>query len=246
MIFCLGIETVKHIEPLRYFGADKAYMLYLEKKPLFSLFRKEVVRQANEILKEPLQEKEVKVYDFAKTMATIVKIVKAEKAASNIVYLNLDGPPNYASAAMITAMMEDCETFYTPTVDHQITDIKMFQDDKGNLIGLAKQVREPVMVPKFQLNMPAEDLVKGLRVWMARKEKKGIMSDNLVIKDLKEAKLMGIHNDDSEIKQAAKMYYRRHFLSAWEELGWVQKDKNTGKHDITDEGVVAGKVFYVD
>jgi hypothetical protein len=135
VIFCLGIETVKHIAPLKYFGADKAYMLYLERKSLFQVFRTEVSKQANKILREGLVEVEVKVYDFTKTMACLLEIVKKEKAAGNIVYMNLDGPPNYAAAAMITAMMEDCETFYTPTADHQITDIKMFQGSDGTGTG---------------------------------------------------------------------------------------------------------------
>jgi hypothetical protein len=229
VIFCLGIETVKHIAPLKYFGADKAYMLYLERKSLFQVFRKEVSKQ---------------VYDFTKTMACLLEIVKKEKAAGNIVYMNLDGPPNYAAAAMITAMMEDCETFYTPTADHQITDIKMFQDAKGNLIGLSKEVTEPVLVPKFQLRMPPEDLVKGLRVWKERKFSKKLMKDALMVEDLEKKDLMGIHNG-SGATQSAKMYYRRHFLDEWVKLGWLEKD-GADKYAMTEKGEVAVRVFYLE
>jgi hypothetical protein len=244
VIFCLGIETVKHIAPLKYFGADKAYMLYLERKSLFQVFRTEVSKQANKILREGLVEVEVKVYDFTKTMACLLEIVKKEKAAGNIVYMNLDGPPNYAAAAMITAMMEDCETFYTPTADHQITDIKMFQDAKGNLIGLSKEVTEPVLVPKFQLRMPPEDLVKGLRVWKERKFSKKLMKDALMVEDLEKKDLMGIHNG-SGATQSAKMYYRRHFLDEWVKLGWLEKD-GADKYAMTEKGEVAVRVFYLE
>ncbi len=242
VVFCLGIETVKHIEPLKYFGADRAYMLYLDRKSLFQVFRKEVSKQANKILREGLVEVEVKVYDFAKTMARLIEIVKKEKAAGNIVYMNLDGPPNYAAAAMVTAMMEDCETFYTPTVGHQITDIKMFQDAKGNLVGLSKEVKEPILVPKFQLKMPSEDLVKGLRVWKERKDSKKLMKDGLMVEDLDKKDLMGIHNG-SGASQSAKMYYRRHFLDEWVKMGWLEKDRSD-KYAMTEKGEVATKVFF--
>jgi hypothetical protein len=245
VIFCLGIETVKHISPLRYFGADKAYMLYLEKKPLFKVFRKEVADQANRILKEPLVEAEVKVYDFAATMAKIISIIRKEKALENIVYLNLDGPPNYASAAMISAMMEDCETFYTPTQDHLITDVKMFQDNDGKLVGLAREVKDPVMVPKFQLRMPDEDIVRGLRVWKERRDKNCLMSDAKMVEALRDKGLMGKHNSEKDASQKAKMYYRRHFVEEWEYLGWMVKSGKS-RYAITQKGEVAIQVFYAD
>ena len=245
VVFCMGIETVKHIAPLEYFGADRAHMLFLENKPLFKAFRKEVSKRANKILSEPLEEVEVKVYDFTSTMAELLKIVRKEKEAGKVVYMNLDGPPNYAAAAMITAMMEDCLTFFTPTIDHQIIDTKMFQDDDGNLIGLSKKVKDPVVVPKFQLRMPAEEVVKGLRVWRNRNEKGWIMTDAAVVEDLRKEKLMGKHNDVEKVTQSAKMYYRRHFKDKWEYLGWMEKDPN-GKYALTEKGEVAADVFYVE
>ncbi len=245
VIFCMGIETVKHIAPLRYFGADRAYMLYLENKALFKVFRKEVSKQANEILSEPLEEVEVKVYDFTSTMAELLRIVRKEKEAGNVVYMNLDGPPNYAAAAMITAMMEDCLTFFTPTIDHQIIDAKMFQDEDGNLVGLSKDVEDPVVVPKFQLRMPAEEVVKGLRVWRNRMEKGWIMTDTAMVEDLRKENLMGKHNHEGKVSQSAKMYYRRHFKDKWEYLGWMEKD-HKGRYVLTEKGEVAADVFYVE
>ncbi len=82
--------------------------------------------------------------------------------------------------------------------------------------------------------MPAEEVVKGLRVWKNRKEKGRIMTDAAVVEDLQKEKLMGKHNHVEKVTQSAKMYYRRHFKDKWEYLGWMEK------------GEVAADVFYVE
>ncbi|MDO9538188.1 MAG: hypothetical protein Q7J68_07705 [Thermoplasmata archaeon] len=63
------------------------------------------------------------------------------------------------------------------------------------------------------------------------------------MEDLKDAKLMGIHNTGKEVTQNAKMYYRRHFVDEWVRMGWLEKD-GAGKCFLTEKGEVAVNVFY--
>lgn len=245
MIFCMGLETVRHTKPMEHFLIDKAYMLYLARKPIFEAFRKRVTELTKKILREDLIQVEVKVYDFADTLALILDIVRKEREQHSVIYINIDGPPVYASAAMVAAMMEDCQIFYSPTLESHITDIKKFQDDKGNLVGLTRNVNKPVSIPKLQLQLPPKDLVQGLRIWRMRKEKKWLMSDKVMIEQLLEAQLMDEKKyKGSENRQNAKMYYRRHFVDEWKHLGWITKD-SAEKWQLTEEGKVATRIFYL-
>ncbi len=242
VIFCLGFETVKVLQPLDYYKADKAYMLCMTKGKGYKIFRDEVVKQ---IKKKEVEfvEKEMIVYKFADCLKELYRILQEEKGAGNHIYVNIFGTPAYSAAAMVACMMKGAIPFFAGTKKYTIEDPKQYFV-KGKPVGISSEVWDPMELPIFHLEPPKEDVIEALRVWKNRKDKKHIMTDSAIIEDLEKNGLMQnvYEKGRKKVSQNAKMQYRRRFLEKWLKKQWVEQYER-GKYRLTDYGDVVVEVF---
>jgi hypothetical protein len=240
VISCVSFETVKVLDPIFYYKADKAYLIYSSDTEPYVDFYNEVSSKLN---KKRIPFEPVKIYysDFDVVLKNVRRIIKKENEAGNHVYVNLGaGPQIYSSAAMIASMMEGAIPFYAPTKDFTVDkqDIKdvFYIDDKP--VGNTKTVDDPKEIPLFKIQPPDPDLVKALSIWKEVTEKIKIRPTKDVILELyKNGMLDKIWEDDRELKQSqsALMRYRRKYLERFEGKKWIEK-KDRGEYIITEEG----------
>jgi hypothetical protein len=240
IVFCLGFETVKVLDPIDYYKADRAYMLCMTKTEGYKAFQKEIRRQMK---KKPVEfiEVETTVYQFADCLKELYHILQIEKNAGNHVYVNVFGTPAYSAASMVACMMYDAVPFFAGTKEYTVGAEKFFIN--GRPMGASKEVHDPLELPTFHLEPPDKKVVKALQIWKKRKEKGWIMTDTKIIEDLETEGLMkNVRDDRNRITQKAKMQYRRRFLEKWLSEKWVEP-VGRGKYELTDYGKVVVEVF---
>ena len=254
-ISCVTFETVKIVKPICYLGrVDRVYLLHYERpdpekeRLVYLEFYDEVVRQ----LKEEgacgeILERNVKVYRFKDVMAELMSILRAERREGNDIYINVSaGTSEFVTAATIASMMIDRVTPYTVgTKDYTVDDkdLKVYFDG-DRPVGIAKDVYDPNILPTFHIEMPPDDLVRGLKVLKEKRDKGHHITYVSMIEALKAVGCWK-RDETKEIKdrdQAEKMYYARHFIEEWVQRGWVDKDQR-GRPSLTEDGVMVIEVF---
>jgi len=245
VISCVSFETVKVVEPILYYRADKAYLIHSSTKRPYIDFFNEVVKQLKK-KRIPCEEIDIYYGDFSLVMKSVREIIRKEKAKGNHVYVNIGaGPQVYSSAAMIASMMEGAVPFNAPTEEWTVKDAtKVFYED-GRPVGNARKVKDPVRIPVFDVNPPDPQLVRGLSIWKQITEKWKIRPTREIMASFEENGLIDdIWEDDRRKKhsQSALMRYRRNYLEKWESEGWIQKDRR-GKYSLTDQGEMILEIF---
>jgi hypothetical protein len=233
VIACVAFETVKIVKPALYYKADKVYLLHQAEKAPYDKFLNEVETQ----LKDARIETEsirLDINKFQVVLREVLRLIQAEKAAGNHVYINIGaGPTIYCAAALIAGMMEGVEAFNVGVSKFQVDFEKYFVD--GKPIGLAKEVYDPTPLPKFEIKPPKAELVQGLKVYDKMLSEKAIMSTPNVVRRMEKEGLMAKVCDDKErVTQSAVMRFRRNFLEPWLRNGWVQRDGR--KYCLTTTG----------
>ena len=240
VVFCLGFETVKVLDPIAFYKADRVYMLCMTKTEGYKAFQKEIARQMK---KKPIEflEVETTVYQFADCLKELYQILQVEREAGNHVYVNVFGTPAYSAASMVACMMHDATPFFSGTKEYTIGAENYFV--KGKPMGISKAVYDPLELPTFHLESPDEKVVKALRVWKKRKDQGWITTDTKIIEDLEADGLMkDVRDDRRRVTQKAKMLYRRRFLEKWLKKQWVEP-AGRGKYELTEYGKVVVEVF---
>lgn len=260
VISCVTFETVKIIKPIEYLeNVKRVYLLHWgesrtneKKTELYGAFYEEVERQLkNDQNITDIREIKVKVFLFQEVLKKLLSILCMEREERNEIYINVSGGTSeYGAAATIAAMMvPEVTPFTVATKDYTVSggDIKIYFDNKTDKpIGLAKTVYNPFELPVYPIEIPPEDLVRGLRVLREKKEKQHITSYSKMIEGIKDA---GAWTRKEQKKprdrlQSDKMYYARHYIDQWIKREWVLKDKR-GNLTITDAGLMVTDVFYL-
>ncbi len=246
VVFCLGFETVKVLKPLEYYKADRAYMLCMTKAEGYKAFKKEIERQLKKTSIEFLAI-ETTVYRFSDCLKELYKILHMEKEAGNHVYVNIFGTPAYSAASMVACMMLDAVPFFAGTRKYTIADPKEYFVD-GRPMGISSEVYDPLELPTFSVTPPPENIVRTLKVFREKKEKKHSTTYRAMIDSLEPLGLMERKEDTKGGKkvknklQSDKMFYRRHYIDKWIKEGWVKEDKDGGL-GLTKAGEMVTKVF---
>jgi hypothetical protein len=245
VISCVSFETVKIVNPILYYKADKVYLIHSSSKRPYIDFFNEVAKQLKKY-KIPYEELDIYYGDFSIVMKNVREIIKKEKAEENHVYVNIGaGPQVYSSAAMIASMMEGAVPFNAPTEEWTVKDATKVFFENGKPVGNAKKVKDPVKIPVFDVTPPDPELIQGLSIWKEVTDKWKIRPTKEVMIALEENKLLyDIWEDDRRKKysQSALMRYRRNYLEKWESEGWIQKDRR-GKYSLTDQGKMILNIF---
>jgi hypothetical protein len=254
---CVTFETVKVTSPIAYMGkVDRVYLLHYIRSDemgvenIYGSFYQEVVRQLREEQGiEDIRPIRVKVYRFPDVLQEMVKMLSTERDEGNTVYVNISAGPNeYAAAAAIASMMVDnARPFTVGTEDFQVPEEDLTIYFEGDTpVGMSKKVFDPRDLPCFHIDMPEEDVVRGLRVLKDRLEKGHRTSYAAMIGALKEKGCWERppEEDSRGVTQSEKMYYSRHFIHEWMENKWVGRDRR-GRLELTDDGRTVTEVFYV-
>lgn len=245
IICCVSFETVKVLDPIRYYRADRVHIIHSGKKAPYIHFFNHV---RNVIESEGIECEDHDIYyaNFTDVMKTVRAIIIKEKEEGNHVHVNVGaGPQIYSSAAMVASMMEGAVPFNAPTEEFSVKDPEKVFFKDGKPVGNASKVKDPVEIPTFEVKAPDPDLIKGLRIWLDVTSKYRSLSTTEVMKELEENGLLEDIWDDERRKkrsQSALMRYRRNFQDKWEELGWIEKDSR-GKYSITEQGRMMLEIF---
>jgi predicted transcriptional regulator len=245
VISCVTFETVKITDPIKFYKADKVYLLHMADRKIYKQFLDAVESTLKDIEIE-YEKVYTTIYEFTPTLKELLKIIRTEKALGNHVYVNVEaGPQIYGAAAIVACMMEGGHPFFVGTKTFTIKEDKYFDGDTP--IGLSREVYDPMEVPTFRLKRPKEHVVQAFRIWNEMRKNGKIMTDNLIINALEQNNLIGDIYDEGgrKISYKAKMGYRRKYLEKWISEGWIKKT-DRGRYDITEFGEVAVEAFIQD
>ncbi len=238
VISCVTFETVKIVEPILAYKADRVYLLYWAQEGVYQKFIDEVIRQLEDHPIEiiPIEEQ---ILEFEPMIKIMVDIIKKERNQDNHVYVNISaGSRIFSSAALIASMLEGGHPFDVRTKDFMIKKEAYFDDDKP--IGISKSVHDPVSIPPFKIQPPDKKLLQGLKYWKQIEEKKGYVNQIRVIEKFHEINLMNdvfekTYSGKQRISGKAQMRFRRRFLEKWVLQGWVEKEQR-GRYQISAMG----------
>ncbi len=245
VICCVSFETVKVLDPIKFYKADRVHLIHSGKKSPYVDFFNHVT----DVLDKtgvPWEGHDIYYANFTDVMKTMRMIIRKEKVEGNHVYVNVGaGPQIYSSAAMITSMMEGAIPFNAPTKEFTVKDHEKVFFQNGKPIGNASKVKDPVEIPTFEVQPPDTNLIKALSIWEVTTQKYKRFATTEVLKELEIAGMMDdIWEDDRRKKrsQSALMRYRRNFLEKWENLGWIEKN-NRGRYSLTGQGKMMLDIF---
>ncbi|MBN1390513.1 MAG: hypothetical protein JXA22_07720 [Candidatus Thermoplasmatota archaeon] len=245
VISCVSFETVKIVQPILDYKADRVHLLHSGREPPYIDFFDHVTSELDR-MGIPWEEHNVFYSKFSDVMKKVREIIIREREQGNHVYVNVGaGPQIYSSAAMVASMMEGGTPFNAPTEEWTVKDVKKVFYEKGKPVGNARKVKAPVEIPVFEVNPPEENLVKGLTVWKDVTDRYRTRPTKEIMTALEEKGLMyDIWEDDRGRKysQSALMRYRRNFLEKWESKGWIRND-GRGLYSITEQGGMILEIF---
>lgn len=266
MIACVTFETAKVVEPALYYEVNKVHIIRYLKDPtseggkIYDSF----CNRVTELLREesPL-DVEVSIHnervsDFSTMLRTVLSIIQCEmrEEPGCELYVNISaGTPEYAAASAIASMMVDgvipfsvgSKEYTVPT--ERIPEIYYVD---GNPVGLTKATYDPRVLPSYNIDMPDEALIKGLRILNERNEAGLPVTSGKMIVALKDA---GLWYRDTEARsedrksnqrQTEAVYYQRDFITKWLRSGWIEKDERRNRYVITDEGRNFITTFFTD
>ncbi|MHC1709396.1 MAG: DUF6293 family protein [Methanomassiliicoccales archaeon] len=256
VVACVVFETYKIVQPIQYLkGAGKVYLIHWVSKrnpeggSVYKDFFSRNVDMLGDIVgPSNIIEIAAEVYDFKKMLATILSILREERAEGNEVFINISsGPSEYAAAATIASMMvPGVRPFSVRTREWQISGEERIRElyyEDGVPVGQSRSVYDPEDLPIFHIAMPEQRLVEGLRILDSKIKAKKSTSYASVINDLRTVGLWR-EGPGPKVTQGDKMYYLRNFLEPWIANGWVERVGKRGL-TITDAGRHVAEMFYL-
>ncbi|MFO8050887.1 MAG: DUF6293 family protein [Thermoplasmatota archaeon] len=243
VISCVTFETVKIVKPVMHFQADLVYLLHHNNmKQPYTDFLDEVVKQLKE---KGIEYKtvEVDLFHFEPLMRTLIGIMDKEKEKGNHIFVNMEaGTSIYSAASLIASMMKDAITFNVGTKVFQVRDPAVYYDN-DRPVGLAKDVKEPFILPRYRIKEPNREQVRALSIWKEVLESFGTRQTRRVIRRLEEEGLMKDTTDDrGKVTHGANMKFRRKYLKHWLGQGWVSSEGSSNYH-LTDNGMMVLDIF---
>ena len=266
MVACVTFETSKVVEPALYYEINKIHIVRYLKDPAsesartYDSFCRRVRERLEQESPRPI-EVEVhneRVSDFAVMLRTVLSIIQGENQGDEDceIYVNISaGSPEYSAAAAVAAMMvPGTIPFSVNTKEYTVSNDRIediyFVD--GEPVGLTKSTYPPRAVPVYQIQIPEEHLVRGLRVLDSRSRAKLSITSGGMVPALKEAGVWYRDTDTDDPvkkenqKQTEAVYYQRDFISKWLKNGWIRKDDLVSKYVLTEDGLNVISTFYLE
>lgn len=192
------------------------------------------------------------VYDFQEMLKVIFSIMTEERSSpfknKNPIYVNISaGTSEFSAAALIASLMfENIIVFSVPTDEYTIKNEneKLYYDEKGKFIGLAKSVKDPRPINSFKVPCPDIYDILALRKY----SENSFPSATRMIKILEEDNLWRKPGEETpDPKKDAlvnkKMRFQRQFIDKWMKDGLIERE-GRGKYSLTAHGKFAIDTYY--
>jgi len=250
VISCTTFETIKVSDPIVYYEADRAHIIYMskegdERKGFFEGLVDDIVNQVRSKRDVEIITHNAVVYRYSDMLRLVNSIIKSEREEFGRfvdIYVNISsGSSEYAAAAMCACMMDPHAIPFTVRVKEHNVPVEKYREliGEGAPFGDAKSVYTPRMVETFSIQPPQEELVKYL-AFIASLEDKAYTNTS-VMKLMEKAGLWK-YNDDGKGKNSGSMQFRRTVLEPLEENGWIEKPTKN-RWDITVSGKAILDIF---
>ncbi len=188
------------------------------------------------------------VTDFSEMLKTVYNILMDEydEDPNADIFINISaGSSEYAAASMMSSMMfptsipftVSTKEYHVPTSNYYLEDVP---------VGLARSVKTPRTVQRYNIESPDRSLVLGLTILNRLTVENRAPKGPEVISNLKENGLWFRPEFSSESRSRTEsVYYHRDFIKEWEKRGWVYKDKHERRYHLSEEGKSIINTFYI-
>lgn len=232
VIACVTFDVAKIVDPAIHYEATRIHLVHFGQGLYREFFNEVCDRLSKELPKAEIVEHEVEVYNFNKMLNTVLTVISTEKKRTEgmvDIYVNVSaGTSEYSAAALMASMMADgVMPFNVPTSEFQVSEdrIKDVYYNDGRPIGMAKKVKDPVMISTYTVDRPDEKQVLGLAILNDHLTRRSAVSAASVIPDLAEKGLINVSYVAGTNKpdQNTVMNYQRNFMDQWIKNGWVER-----------------------
>ena len=253
VISCTTFETIKVSDPIVFYEADRAHIIYMSKK---DDDRREFYEGlVDEIKEQILSKRDVEifthnsvVYRYSDMLRKVNDIIKSEREQFGRfvdIYVNISsGSSEYAAAAMCACMMNPNTIPFTVRVkDHNIPiDKYKSMMEEGSPFGDAKTVFSPRMVETFNIDPPQEEMVRYLAFFASIE---GESHTNVsIIKMMEQANVWRYDpKEEMKSKQGISNAFRRNILEPLMDKGWLERGSSKNRWAITTSGKVILDIF---
>jgi hypothetical protein len=246
-IIPLGHEFDRVVKPFDRLRANRVYLLTILTEAGIPYVKEKMGEKQKyflEIVKKALEERNIEVivehtniFDVLDVLKNVSRIIKAEKAKNNIVYVNMSGAGRLTSvAATLAAMAHGAKVYYV--VADRYSKNEKEEQQHGLSICTEPKIR---YIVNFQINLPDETSLK-LLAELCKKEKG--MKTNEIIEFLQELgleefdeKKQTMHNK-RRIQQTFLIRLNKKILEKLEREGYITREK-VGRYNtikITEAG----------
>ena len=258
VISCVTFETAKVVSPIDYYNADKAYLLHYGDDNIYREFYDRVVGMIRDLDQniEIIDWDGKKVYDFSEMLREILTILENESDVDTEVFINISaGTSEFSAAAVVASMMKPGVVAFTVSTEKYMVDGERVREvffEDGLPVGMARSVKEPIMLPQYRIEMPPKSLVHGLKVLSDKIDNKKSIKAKNMIEALKEEGLwyhemiISPNGKKQDNSRTEAVYYNRNFVKKWMDKGWIIKNDLTRKHEITESGHLILRTFYLE
>jgi len=244
----LGHEFDRVVKPFNRLKANRIYVLTILDKadtPYVTEEMREKQKYFLRLVKDALEKKNIEIivehtniFDMLEVMKNVSRIIRAEKAKNNIVYVNMSGAGRLTSvAATLAAMAHGAKAYYVIADSYSKTD----EEELKHGISICEDEPKIRYIENFQINLPDETSLRLLAKLCT--EEKGMKTKEIIrflqelgIEEFDEAKQKT--HDKRRIQQILLIKLNKKILEKLEYEDYITREKigryNTIK--ITEAG----------
>ena len=265
VISCVTFETVMVSDPAVEYKADEVHLFHYVRdgsaaSNIYSEFYDETVSQLKAKLPNVkiVEHADSPVYDFRlmlRDLLSCIDDISSRYEESEILINVSSGASEFIAAGVIASMMSGgkASAFTVRTVKYTMsgdeTVRKLYYKD-NRPVGLSSEVSDPTALPFFMIDRPDENLVRGLRLYEELRTAHRSVTASSVIAEMKEKGVWLYVPSDSadktDMKQKETMYYQRHFVNTWDDLGWIDRPGRKKSFSLTAKGRNIIETFFID
>lgn len=253
VISCVTFDVAKVVSPILHYEASKAHLIHYAKTDdnIYKEFYDEVCSCiSKEIPRCEIIEHNEEVYDFAKMMNVVSRIIENEYGDAEIkpdIYVNVSaGTSEYSAASLMASMMHDGVMPFNVSTERYTVPPDRIRDiyfNEGRPVGLSLSVREPTLISTFTMKKPDQNQVRGLGVLKRRLANKEPISATAIIPELSELGLIRCaYTSSRKPDQNTLMNYQRNFVDKWIHNGWAERTSKRMMR-ITPDGEAVLRMF---
>ena len=263
VISCVTTETVMVSCPAIFYQADEIHLFRYTRDPgtsrakLYEDHYRSVCNQIRSSLPQCgiVEHSDDPVYDLPRMvrgLSILYSQIQKEHPGAEV-HANLSSGPSefIASLGIFAFLNPEVKLFKVPTKRYTV-DAEEFMllhyDEKGEAVGLSREVYEPKPVPTVTLDGPDEVLVRSLRIYGQLLDKGEEPTGPAMVSLLEEKGLWICSRKNSEKRCGEhtldRNNYYRNYANIWKMLGWIEDRDLREYPPLTEEGRAVIEMFY--